>query len=258
MNKKSLILIIIGLILIGIGMFYVLNGKNEDTEKPIPSEDSSSTEEPNNLPLDINFNGEYSYSDKKLYLYQNRYAVNELYFIFPDMLSGKIKVNDNEATYTDNNIIYKFTFDNESVMVEASDSSIVGTYNKVGNITEEDYFNLNYGSSILFNSQYNGIHYNDSLRIISYQSKTDEVAVFVDKLEGNKVYLKCKINDDESLSCEYNGNQYSISLHDGYNGYMLFSKIDPISLNVISQEKLLFEGEITKQDTFDLILEYQQ
>ena len=259
MKKKALIILIFGVALIALGAIYEFSN-NRGTNKQlnpaketdtIINDENNTEEEPkiddNSLNETVNFSGKYSNDFGELFIYHDNFFKYDMYFIVNNDTYGKASINDNIASGTKNNKTYQFVFNGSTLTVESNDPNVSGTYQKVNDLMREEYFNLRYGDYDYLISQYNRCYTSEKMDIKMYRATKDKVYVFIDSLDGKKVFIKFNINIDQSLTGEYNGSHYQITLNDQE---MTFNKNDG------EEEKLTLDYEMIALDVFDLFVEY--
>ena len=201
MKKKALIILIFGVALIVLGVIYEFSN-NRGTNKELKLEKETDTiindennmeEEPkiddNSLNETVNFSGKYSNDFGELFIYHDNFFKYDMYFIVNNDTYGKASINDNIASGTKNNKTYQFVFNGSTLTVESNDPNVSGTYQKVNDLMREEYFNLRYGDYDYLISQYNRCYTSEKMDIKMYRATKDKVYVFIDSLDGKKVFI---------------------------------------------------------------------
>lgn len=255
MKKNKIVIAIIGVVLIIIGLVFMLIGSGSNGGKESqPTSTNTSNSENNNEngneteddDGEIVFSGKYLSSSKELLLYQvNDY---ELYFVI-DNVKGRARVINNEAEGTKNGITYLFVVRGKKITLKISDQEESIVFERISDLTFEEFYNTTYGNIEIFNSTYNGAYENDDMRITIYQADENEVYAFINNLHGKKAFISFKIVDEKILTGTYNGTTYTIVLSADYGGDMIFKENE-------TSIQLPFMGEIIKEDAFALFEEY--
>lgn len=227
MKKIAYIILIVGVLILGIGIYKFIFVKQSNVPK-------------NNT----NYTGKYTKSLENLYIYQE--DVNNIYFIVNDNIYGTGSINNGKLIGTANNETYNFELLDNNLKVVSNDRVADGLYKKDSAITIEEFYNIKFGNIELLNSIYNGKYKNEKMEISIYQSKDNEIIGY---LKNNKETLLLNFTiKDGRLMCTHDDDNYVILLRDKN---ILYTKEG--SLEFI-QEELSLERKLTYKDVLDLYI----
>lgn len=227
MKKIAYIILIVGVLILGIGIYNFIFVKQSNVPE-------------NN----INYTGKYTKSLENLYIYQE--DVNNIYFIVNDNIFGTASINNGKLIGTANNETYNFELLDNNLKVVSNDRVADGLYKKDSAITIEEFYNIKFGNIELLNSIYNGKYKNEKMEISIYQSKDNEITGY---LKNNKEMLLLNfIIKDGRLMSTHDDDNYVILLRDKN---ILYTKEG--SLEFI-QEELPLERKLTYKDVLDLYI----
>ena len=237
MKKGSVLLIIIGVLVIVFGLVNPINlGKKENNQTN--SNNKNNEEKKEDVPT-TSFNGIYIKGKTSMKLFVKN---NKLYFNIVNgndgVASGDADISGNtaEGSIIDSN--YKFTSNNNNIILETNNSSIEsGEYTKNKEYTINDYYTDNYGDINYSTSEINGLYEQNNNKLYIYQINSTTIS-FIAEVGNNHISSDCQ-KDAKGI--------YVTSIFD--NTYNI--KIDKDTVLVTSTEKE-FNGQYTKKQSLTI------
>ena len=197
-NKKSVLPIIIVavvvLVALGVGLFFLLGNKSDDTSKDNKAE--TKTEEKSNFE---ELSGIYTNGDASIKIYAfkksadyGKYSTNTLEYSIGDEEYSRagyfeIKNKKGESDIFDSVLSVEIRddglyFTGNDDFKEDMPNFPDGLYKKTAEYSPEDYFKDNYGDPSYLTTQYNGIYKLGKIEMFMYQTDKNEISV---KINGS-------------------------------------------------------------------------
>ena len=180
-GKASIIIILIGLILIGTGLFlffgtdlFKKDNKDNNKEKEPVSEVTAADK----------FEGIYTAENDKMYVYKT--GKNEIHYMIGDSFEGVAEVNGetakesylfNEGEYFEFKIVeggIELSYHSDEGKEVAID---LGKYTKTADYSKENVYKEAVGDPALLNSKYSGIYKKGNISLYLYQTNEKEVKI---------------------------------------------------------------------------------
>lgn len=180
-GKVSIIIILIGLILIGTGLFlffgtdlFKKDNKDNNKEKEPVSEVTAADK----------FEGIYTAENDKMYVYKT--GKNEIHYMIGDSFEGVAEVNGetakesylfNEGEYFEFKIVeggIELSYHSDEGKEVAID---LGKYTKTADYSKENVYKEAVGDPALLNSKYSGIYKKGNISLYLYQTNEKEVKI---------------------------------------------------------------------------------
>ncbi len=192
MNKKKMIVtivFIIGIILIAVGIKLTYQDSHRGESSPTTNDIYPST-------------GAYEYNGVKLYIYQD--DKENIYFALNNRVFGKAHLEQNvfKGYLNQNGQMFEYTFNltDGKIKVDSTNTEITsGLYTKTNDITGKDYFEITFGSTAFFNSQYNGIYQIEDKKIYLYQNDKDTAKVIISSSKSS-IVTTLRINNNNLIT----------------------------------------------------------
>ena len=241
-HLKSIIILIVGLVLVLMGLYYNGNNKNSNnpsvTPTPTPIEDSSKP-----------YSGIYSLDGVNVYIYQA--SETEILFAINESSYDKGTIDNGKASVIifDDGIGITYTLEKKDKNLEVvSDGNQIknGLYQRVNYYSLENFYELILGSKELFNSNYNGKYVKDNITLYMFQTDEKEVEVIID---GGDNTFKTAFNiiEDNLLESQSSEETNSITIKD--DGIVFkTSSLDETPVSNIFDGNYTKEGNIKMED----------
>ena len=203
MKIISLVILIFGIICILLGVFiYKKNGN--DIVYP--------------------FNGLYQSGNDNLYIYQNDY--DQIYYYIKSA-TGYASIDGKVANGKGLNFKYSFTLDNSSIVLETNNDQInSGTYQKIADLSLEEYYEVVFGDYSLINSKHNGLYESEKGTVYLIQTSDNQVLVV---LSQSNNYLNTEFIIRGNYYEVEKKNAKFVIYFDEEHKYILFETIDDIN-----------------------------
>lgn len=183
-GKASIIIILIGLILIGTGLFLFFG---TDLFKKENKDNNKEKEPVSEVTAADKFEGIYTAENDKMYVYKT--GKNEIHYMIGDSFEGVAEVNGetakesylfNEGEYFEFKIVeggIELSYHSDEGKEVAID---LGKYTKTADYSKENVYKEAVGDPALLNSKYSGIYKKGNISLYLYQTNEKEV-----KIEAN-------------------------------------------------------------------------
>lgn len=210
-DNKKIIIAIVAIVIIAIVLFLLLGNKKEDKK-------DNNKEQGNNNVVDYatRYWGIFTNGTSEIYLYP--ISVNKVFYTIDGNGYYEGVVTATDKTAENDDFTFNVSGENIEMIIKAKGTSLTGgVYDKVGDYTDEDFYEYNIGPLEYFDSEYTARFKNDNAEMILIQISETEVEVEIHKgstMNYNGISGKYIIQEDKSLIkenySEEDGNKIAI------------------------------------------------
>jgi len=259
-GNKSIIIILLGLLLIGTGLFLFFGTDLFKKEKEKEKEKETVTEKGNA----DKFEGIYASENDKIYI--RKQSANEFHYMISGSFEGTAKVTDEtakEIPMFDDNRYFEFKLVDGGIEISyhSDDQNVevaidTGKYTKVADYSKDNVYKEAIGDPELLNSKYSGLFKKDGIEL--YLIQTSEKNVMVESSSKSETDLSdnFEITEENKMGAkdffDKNVNAYEIIVGDK----TITLTVNEDVFGFDEEKKVLagtytFEKEITKDEVLN-------